>query len=108
MHLVATNKPDKVKQLKAKNRRLNKKKASARAIKNNVVDARFKLLQKALAKQTDARQNLTKPTDARNIIQERRLRSLSYDVSNQFLFFNVIKYSFKAQKLMMVLVIIFM
>lgn len=51
----------------------------------NVVDARVKLLQKALEKPTvmvDARQKLTKQKDAREKIQERRLHSSPYDVSN--------------------------
>lgn len=51
----------------------------------NVVDARVKLLQKALEKPTvmvDARQKLTKQKDAREKIQERRLHSTPYDVSN--------------------------
>jgi DNA-binding protein H-NS len=52
---------------------------------NNMMDARIILLQKALEKRTvmvDARQKLTKQKDAREIIQERRLHSSSYDVSN--------------------------
>lgn len=52
---------------------------------DNVIDARVKLLQKALDKPTvivDARQKLTKQKDAREKIQERRLHSSSYDVSN--------------------------
>ena len=51
----------------------------------NVVDARVKLLQKALEKPTvmlDARQKLTKQKDAREKIQERRLHSTPYDVSS--------------------------
>jgi hypothetical protein len=49
------------------------------------MDARVRLLQKALEKPTvivDARQKLTKQKDAREKIQERRLHSSSYDVSN--------------------------
>lgn len=60
-------------------------KNNTRVIKNNVIDARVKLLQKALEKPTeivDARQKLTKQKDAREKIQERRLHSSSYDVSN--------------------------
>jgi DNA-binding protein H-NS len=52
---------------------------------NNVMDARVILLQKALEKSTvmvDARQKLSKQKDAREKIQERRLLSSSYDVSN--------------------------
>jgi DNA-binding protein H-NS len=56
---------------------------------NNVMDARIRLLQKALEKPTvmvDARQKLTKQKDARERIQERRLRSSSHDVSNYTIF----------------------
>lgn len=85
-------------------------KNNPRVIKNNVIDARLKLLQKALEKPTeivDARQKLTKQKDAREKIQERRLHSSSYDVSNQCLFLSFIDYSFVAQKLSNVWVIIF-
>lgn len=64
----------------------------------NVVDARVKLLQKALEKPTvlvDARQKLTKLKDAREKIQERRLHSTSYDVSNCFLIIATIFYNLK-------------
>lgn len=74
-------------------------KNNSRVIKNNVIDARLKLLQKALEKPTeivDARQKLTKQKDAREKIQERRLHSSSYDVSNRYLLFSVIEYSFLA------------
>jgi DNA-binding protein H-NS len=53
--------------------------------RNNVMDTRVKLLQKALEKRfviEDARQKLTKQRDARERIQERRLYSSTYDVSN--------------------------
>lgn len=92
MRLAAANKAAKVKRLNAIKRqsvngKLNRKmlpKNNARVVKNNVVDARVKLLQKALHKPTvlvDARQKLSKQKDAREKIQERRLHSTSHDVS---------------------------
>lgn len=51
---------------------------------NNVVDARLKLLHKALVQPAvlvDARQKLTKQKDAREKIQERRSHLTSHDVS---------------------------
>lgn len=94
MRLAAANKAAKVKRLNAIKRqsingKLNNRKMlpknNVRVIKNNVVDARVKLLQKALHKPTvlvDARQKLTKQKDAREKIQERRLHSTSHDVSH--------------------------
>lgn len=94
LRLAAANKAAKVKRLKIAKRQpsngtLNKKnmsgKKNSRVTVNNVVDARVKLLQKALETSNviaDARQKLTKQKDAREKIQERRLNSSSYDVSN--------------------------
>lgn len=59
-------------------------KNNARVATNNVVDARIKLLQKALHTPTeivDARQKLTKQKDAREKIQARRLHTNAHDVS---------------------------
>jgi len=93
LRVAAANKASKVKRLRAiqkhsTNGKLNNKnmmsKNNAR-VAMNVVDARVKLLQKALEKPTvmvDARQKLTKQKDAREKIQERRLHSSPYDVSN--------------------------
>lgn len=93
LRVAAANKAAKVKRLKAiqkhsTNGKLNNKnrmsKNNAR-VAINVVDARVKLLQKALEKPpmiVDARQKLTSQKDAREKIQERRLHSTSYDVSN--------------------------
>jgi len=93
LRVAAANKAAKVKRLRAvqkhsTNGKLNNKnmmsKNNAR-VAMNVVDARVKLLQKALEKPTvivDARQKLTKQKDAREKIQERRLHSTPYDVSN--------------------------
>lgn len=86
LRLAAANKAAKVKRLKAlkkqpRNSKLNRKmqiKNNSRVVTNNVVDARVKLLQKALQSSTeivDARQKLTKQKDAREKIQERRLQS---------------------------------
>lgn len=95
LRLAAANKAAKIKRLKALktrqsvNGKLNNRKMlsknNSRVVNNNVVDARVRLLQKALHKPTeivDARQKLTKQKDAREKIQERRLHSTSYDVSN--------------------------
>lgn len=94
LRLAAANKAAKIKRLKAIKRqpvigKLNNRKMlpknNARVVNNNVVDARVRLLQKALHKPTeivDARQKLTKQKDAREKIQERRLHSISHDVSN--------------------------
>lgn len=96
LRLAAANKAAKIKRLKViqkqriggkTNNRNNMlpKNSNARIAKNNVVDARVKLLQKALEKPTeivDARQKLTKQKDAREKIQERRLHLTSHDVSN--------------------------
>ncbi|XP_025411231.1 uncharacterized protein LOC112684120 isoform X2 [Sipha flava] len=90
LRLAAANKAAKVKRLKAAQRQsnndtLNKRKIltkNSRVAINNVMDARVRLLQKALEKPTvivDARQKLTKQKDAREKIQERRLHSSSYD-----------------------------
>jgi hypothetical protein len=60
-------------------------KTNTRKVINNVMDARVRLLQKALGEpfvMVDARQKLTRQRDAREIIQERRLHSSTYDVSN--------------------------
>ncbi|XP_060864473.1 uncharacterized protein LOC132940757 isoform X2 [Metopolophium dirhodum] len=90
LRVAAANKASKVKRLRAiqkhsTNGKLNNKnmmsKNNAR-VAMNVVDARVKLLQKALEKPTvivDARQKLTKQKDAREKIQERRLHSTPYD-----------------------------
>lgn len=83
---AAANKAAKVKRLKAlnlqpRNNKLNRKMSknnNRRVVTSNVVDARVKLLQKALHSSTeivDARQKLTKQKDAREKIQERRLQS---------------------------------
>lgn len=84
---AAANKAALVKRLKAlnllprpKNNKLNRKMSNnnRRVVTSNVVDARVKLLQKALQTSTeivDARQKLTKQKDAREKIQERRLQS---------------------------------
>lgn len=94
LRLAAANKAAKVKRLKAIKQqhssvKLNNRKMlpknNARIVKNNVVDARVKLLQKALEqpiKIVDARQMLTKQKDAREKIQERRLHSTPHNVSN--------------------------
>jgi len=94
LRLAAANKAAKIKQLNAikkqyssvkLNNRTMLTKNNARIMKSNVVDARVKLLQKALEQPTkivDARQMLTKQKDAREKIQERRLHSTSHDVSN--------------------------
>ncbi|VVC41529.1 Hypothetical protein CINCED_3A006600 [Cinara cedri] len=91
LRLAAANKAAKVKRLKVvKNQprsgRVNNRKMLAnnnsRVVKNTVVDARLKLLQKALHKPTpmvDARQKLTKQKDAREKIQERRLHSSGHN-----------------------------
>lgn len=53
-------------------------------VRTNMVDARVRLMQKALESPTvivDARQKLTKQKDAREKIQERRLHLTSRDVS---------------------------
>jgi len=92
LRVAAANKATKVKRLRAiqkqsangKHHNNNMSKNNAR-VAMNVVDARVRLLQKALEKPTvlvDARQKLTKQKDAREKIQERRLNSTSYDVSN--------------------------
>lgn len=90
LRVAAANKAAKVKRLRAiqkysTNGKLNNKnmmsKNNARVVMN-VVDARVKLLQKALEKPTimvDARQKLINLKDAREKIQERRLHSTSYD-----------------------------
>ncbi|XP_025193837.1 uncharacterized protein LOC112593581 isoform X2 [Melanaphis sacchari] len=90
LRVAAANKAAKVKRLRAiekqsaNGKRYNKNKMSknnARVVMD-VVDARVKLLQKALEKPTvlvDARQKLTKQKDAREKIQERRLHSTSYN-----------------------------
>lgn len=86
---AAANKAAKVKRLKAIKRQPNQNKPTgrkmmvnnnARVVKNDVVDARVTLLQKALepAVLVDARQKLTKQKDAREKIQERRLQSSSH------------------------------
>jgi len=92
LRVATANKAAKVKRLKAiqkhsTNGKLNNKnrmsKNNAR-VAINVVDARVKLLQKALETPTvivDARQKLTNQKDACEKIQERRLHSTSYDVS---------------------------
>lgn len=91
LRLAAANKAAKVKRLKAimkqhsgvkLNNRKMLPKNNVRIVKNNVVDARVKLLQKALEQPTkivDARQMLTKQKDAREKIQERRLHSAAQD-----------------------------
>ncbi|KAL4083986.1 hypothetical protein QTP88_029302 [Uroleucon formosanum] len=90
LHVATANKAAKVKHLRgiqkhSTNGKLNNKtmmsKNNAR-VAMNVIDARVKLLQKALEKPTvmvDARQKLIKHKDAREIIQERRLYSTHYD-----------------------------
>lgn len=97
LRLAAANKAAKVKRLKAvkrqpNNSKLNNRKVlpknNTRVAKSNVVDARVRLLQKALHEPTeivDARQKLTKQKDAREKIQERRLHSTSHDVSYWYL-----------------------
>jgi len=94
LRVAAANKAAKVKRLKAikkqpgngkLNNRMMLPKTNVGLVNNNVVDARVRLLQKALEKPTvivDARQKLTKQKDAREKIQERRLHSTSHDVSN--------------------------
>ncbi|XP_025413386.1 polymerase delta-interacting protein 3-like [Sipha flava] len=93
LRLAAANKAAKVKRLITAQRQyrygtLNKRKMltkNTRVTINNVMDARIRLLQKALEKPTvmvDARQKLTKQKDARERIQERRLRSSSHDVTH--------------------------
>ncbi|XP_025419501.1 uncharacterized protein LOC112689845 [Sipha flava] len=90
LRLATANKAAKIKRLKAAQRQssngtLSKRKMltkNTRVAINNMMDARIILLQKALEKRTvmvDARQKLTKQKDAREIIQERRLHSSSYD-----------------------------
>jgi len=92
---AAANKASKVKQLKAYKTRPNysklkvknmlaKKNNARAAVNTNVVDARVRLLQKALVQPTvivDARQKLTKQKDAREKIQERRSHLTSHDVN---------------------------
>jgi len=88
LRVAAANKATKVKRLRAIQKQSangkhhnNMSKNNAR-VAMNVVDARVRLLQKALEKPTvlvDARQKLTKQKDAREKIQERRLNSTSYD-----------------------------
>ncbi|XP_050520428.1 uncharacterized protein LOC126893921 [Daktulosphaira vitifoliae] len=86
LRTVAANKVAKVKRLKEIKKRgngakLNNRKSvstTKRLNTSNVMDARVKLLQKALVTPTkivDARQKLTKQKDAREKIQERRLKS---------------------------------
>lgn len=104
LQLAAVNKASKVKQLKTINKQSNNRnmagaRNNSREIKNHVVDARFKLVQKSLEKLIDARQKLTKQRDAREIIQGRHLQY--HNVSKQSVFFNVIEYSFKTKKLFM-------
>lgn len=92
LRVAAANKAAKVKRLKAIQKQPRKGRVNNRMMTNNntriventVVDARLKLLQKALHKPTqivDARQKLTKQKDAREKIQERRLHSTGHDVS---------------------------
>lgn len=90
LRLAAANKASKIKILKALKKqsgnnklssRTMKPKNNTRIVKNNVVDARVRLLQKALEEPTvivDARQKLTKQKDAREKIQERRSQSTSH------------------------------
>lgn len=100
LRLAAANKAAKIKRLKVikkqrnavvgggggggktNGRKMLPKNSGVRIVKNNIVDARVKLLQKALEKPTeivDARQKLTKQKDAREKIQERRLHFTSHD-----------------------------
>lgn len=92
LRVAAANKAAKVKRLRAiqKQSTIGKRNNKSMMSKNNarvamnVVDARVKLLQKALEKPTvivDARQKLIKKKDAREKIQERRLHSSSFNVS---------------------------
>jgi len=93
LRVAAANKATKVKRLRViqkqsangKHHNKNMMSKNNTRVAMNVVDARVKLLQKALEKPTvlvDARQKLTKQIDAREKIRERRLHSTSYEVSN--------------------------
>lgn len=62
---------------KRKNRKRNRNGKNKARVGMNVVDARYKLLQKALEKPT--------VIDAREKINERHLQSILYDVSNYLL-----------------------
>ncbi|XP_026804123.1 uncharacterized protein LOC113547807 isoform X3 [Rhopalosiphum maidis] len=88
LRVAAANKATKIKRLRAIQKQSANGKHHNNMSKNNtrvamnVVDARVRLLQKALEKPTvlvDARQKLTKQKDAREKIQERRLNSTSYN-----------------------------
>lgn len=94
LRLAAANKAAKIKRLKTINKQSKKGRVNnrnmmtnnnTRVVKNTMIDARLRLLQKALhnpAQLVDARQKLTKQKDAREKIEERRFHSTGHDVSN--------------------------